>query len=236
MKVFAKFAVDQSYSASHGQMEDYYWFESDGFSIIELLETCPEIVEGNYVVQTYRDSKFLVPVGQPPDSLAWERWREQGFIGIIADASAMAAQNNFEFYVYECSPDEKRFFNTLSNDDYCGLNIRSVAIRSEADLFWNRLFDLSPDSYFCDGVMFKFITRRKLVFEKLIRSDAMASLSPKRKKEFKRSQAIWSEQVGMETGPEKCANEGCNRLRIKLGVFCVSHHRQMLKKFQQGQD
>lgn len=215
------------YWARHGQTRDYCWIESNGILLSELLSACPDVVEGQYVVRSYHNSAFLVPFGLPP-GVAWEKWYQDGLIGIVASASEISGDGYDEFFVYKDCPDND-FFRVLKEDEV-GLSGPLICEEANAAQFWERLIELGPESYISNGELFRFVTRNGALFEKFIGSNAVVSVPKKHKVEAERNWQVWLKSVGGEVGPEKCEELGCERLRIKLSLRCGRHHLDMLER------
>lgn len=213
----------------HGQTGDYFWVESAAIYLSDFLEECPQSVEGMYCVQTYLDSRFLVPdLSVSKQDYSWQRWHSGALIGIVASYQVLRDKPWNEYYIFEHSPDQRIFFDLP--DDKLGMTIGGEREEEIRVLLVERLNQLGAHSYLGSVDGFRFFTKSKAIVDKFLAGSTLARLPflEEEHGEAKRSgfYGILSEMLSQKP----CATQDCGAFRIVNGIFCPKHHVEMMHR------
>jgi hypothetical protein len=165
---------------SHGI---YEWLATDGE--FDILEACPEIVLGKYIVTTSIDSGPLTP----SEKEAAAGWRSHGKLAYspkIQDAKEIARAGWDEWYIFENSIDlgishiDENIFEAPQGNGHVNVFVNYGSVlhppeRNLADLFWPQLERISPESYVADNYYLTFVSMNRGIFS-LVRNAVEAVL------------------------------------------------------------
>lgn len=174
-----------------GKQGHYFWLartlDMQGTSrpLIHLLNSCPEVILGNFVIVTSLDSDALQLSPQQVN----DGWRQAGKLAIsprITDAEQIPFEWFDEWYIFDkptVPTDVEVFVNygTFSLGDprpavstmYIGTNAETTAQLVEGALelqqkFWAQIERIKPKSYMSNGNSFTFVTQDSGLFSKIV--------------------------------------------------------------------
>ena len=149
----------------------YFWLdwadEAPDRDIPWLIEACPEIVLGQYVVNTSFDSSPLYL----DEEMLKKGWCKNGELAIspkIERVQEIPHDMYDEWFVFQ---EPKRFSLSEAYVNYGGFSLVDSPKKSMLEPFWKQIEELQPENFFSEGQNLIFITRHKEIFEKLSKVD-----------------------------------------------------------------
>jgi hypothetical protein len=176
-----------------GKQGHYFWLarnldmQNTSRSLAHLLDPCPEVVLGKFVVVTSLDSGVLQLTPQQVSD-GWIQAGELAMSPRITDARDVPFEWFDEWYIFDNPPvptDVEVFVNygTFSLGDprptvstmYIGTDTERVAQLVEGALelqqkFWAQIERIKPKSYLANGNSFTFVTQDSDLFNKIVRA------------------------------------------------------------------
>lgn len=205
-----------------GQFENYYWFRSDNFlydelpSVIHLpsvpfqvIVTCFDGFGGGSLV--YADSPG---------------WRVVGDFAVASKLNALpelfTGASNAQVIIDRENSDE---FILENFDSFWESSCIADLEIEDTREFWNKFKRIDPYIYFSMYSVkgFTIISRGLELHQSFMNGIDWQTIEDfHRKLAQKRCAALWAD-LGPERGPEKCVENGCERLRIPLAIRCFMH-------------
>jgi hypothetical protein len=216
-----------SYSAWTGKTGPFHWIQSNAALALDLLEECVDLVEAKYIVMPTFDGCSLVPVRETQNA---DRWLAIGAPRIVASPREILwTSNGEEIYVFSEKPSDEivgliESTETVTADRFEALE---TVLQNE---FWEAMSKIAPETYIAQGQYFFMATSKQELFENVMQSKPVIQLPSRGVQDLMRRQQQRLQEVGPESGPEKCLHQNCTRLRVELGVFCAEHHLSMLSQ------
>jgi hypothetical protein len=140
------------------------------------LQLCPEIVLGKYVAITSIDSSEFVPTDKETAS-GWQSRGKIAYSPKIQNAQDIAHDGWDEWYIFDNPTDlgsshlADNIFEVPQEQGYVSVFVNyGFALhppeRSErlADLFWQQLVRIQPESYVADNDYLSFVSMNKALF------------------------------------------------------------------------
>lgn len=157
-----------------GSQGPYEWLATD--ENFDLLQICPKIVLGKYVAITSIDSSEFVPTDQETAT----GWRSHGRIADspkIQNVEELAREGWDEWYIFDNLIDlgnshlGDNVFEVPREEGHLSVFVNyGFALhppdRSKglADMFWQQLARIGPESYMADNDYLSFVTMNKALF------------------------------------------------------------------------
>ncbi len=160
----------------HGAQGPFRWLESPSHKIHDVLQVCPELVTGRYLVITSFDSSRMEPV--PSERL--NGWRVAGSALHVPplEGLELIPRNVFnEWYVFSAPPSDQKLEGFTSSGLTLGpaLGANAQAL-SSWDLkriqrnFWHQLQSASVETYLAGAGRLIFATRDQACFSAVLRN------------------------------------------------------------------
>jgi hypothetical protein len=158
-------------AGSHGA---YRWLASR-HDLENLLKLCPNVVLGKYLAVTSIDSSYLSPSAEET-SAGWESRRGIAYSPLVQSVEMLPRRGWDEWYVF-AHPTDLGVSRLNSNILDPALKAGEVGVfvnygfafhpperASLANLFWNQLDHIQPESYISDNDYLTFVTRDESLF------------------------------------------------------------------------
>lgn len=161
-------------AGSHGE---YEWLVTD--ENFDLLQLCPEVVQGKYVAVTSIDSGELIPTEQET-AAGWQRREKIAYSPKIRNQEELPRGGWDEWYIFNAPTDlgishlaenifevplQEGHLSVLVN--YCFALHPPERAKGLADLFWPQLVRIRPESYVADNDYLTFVTMNKTFFARV---------------------------------------------------------------------
>jgi hypothetical protein len=161
-----------------GSHDNYEWLVSD-HDLHTLLERCPEVVVGKYIAITSFDSGPLVP-NDDEQAAGWMNEGNIAYTPEIQSVENLPHELYDEWYVFR----EPRRIGTLVTAEknifegplrpghveafvnFGAFHLHKPDMKALADLFWEQLPWISPESYIADGECLIYVSSNKELFAK----------------------------------------------------------------------
>lgn len=205
-----------------GQHEDYYWFRSDNFLFDELPSVIRVPLVPFQVVVTCFD-------GFGGGAFVYSDcpgWRVVGDLAVANKLNALpelfTGADNAQVIIDRENSDE------LILENFEGFEESSCLVDLEIEdtrEFWNKFKLIDPYIYFSMNLFRRFtiISRGIELHQSFMNNIDWPTIEEfHRKSAQERCAALWAD-LGPERGPEKCVENGCERLRIPLAIRCFMH-------------
>ncbi len=168
-----------------GSRGAYKWLVSE-FELDDLLKFCPAVVLGRYLAITSIDSGQL-SLNAKEDLVGWESRQGIAYSPLVQSVEKLPRGGWDEWYVFQQPTDlgvsrlgtnifdppvQRGEIAVLVN--YC-FALHPPERSSLADLFWNQLDWIQPDSYIADNDFLTFVTRDESLFDAVCRAINQAS-------------------------------------------------------------
>ncbi len=156
---------------SHGA---YKWLSSR-HDLDDLLKLCPDVVLGKYLAVTSIDSGYRSPSAEET-SAGWESRRGIAYSPLIRSVEKLLRGGWDEWYVFAQPADlgvsrlgENIFDSALKAGEVgvfvnYGFTLHLPERAGPADLFWNQVDHIQPESYIADNDYLTFVTRDESLF------------------------------------------------------------------------
>jgi hypothetical protein len=151
-----------------GTTGEYEWLETD-HNIQEFVTLCAQVITGNYLVITAVDGGSFKPSCEDA-AVGWTVSCEIAYSPRIESAASLPPKS---YYLQFCAPDEWLIYTALSAPvgsishgnvfstkiepgvvfrfaNFCGFRFSDPAVKVLADLFWEQIAWLRPESYVAD--------------------------------------------------------------------------------------
>ncbi len=156
--------MEKSLLGIHGE---YTWFKFPNVSLMYLLDKCPQIVVGKYLIYASIDNGPMILRKEEIDK-GWSVKKGIGYSPVISSIEEVLDEGPYEFYVYENSqkigskglpalyggPDLGDPTKILENMDptWCKVSAKEQAGRTceLQGIFWMQIESVSPESYISD--------------------------------------------------------------------------------------
>jgi hypothetical protein len=157
-----------------GSRGAYKWLSSR-HELKDLLRLCPSVVLEKYVAVTSIDSGYLHPIDV--EKLAgWESRQGIGYSPLVQSVETLPRDRWDEWYVFAQPVDlgASRLGSNIFNPylkpgeigvfvNYC-FALHLPEMKDLADLFWDQINRLQPESYISDNDYLTFVTRNDNLF------------------------------------------------------------------------
>jgi len=144
-----------------GCQSDYFWVEWERGFLVRLLARVPDVVLGQYVINTSFDSGSLTL----SDEERRHGWRSAGQLAYspkIVDVQSVP-HDQFEEWLVFVKPTEIQSWEALVN--YGGMSLTNPICDSLRERLWSQIASVRPESYLADGDRLIFITRSQKLHE-----------------------------------------------------------------------
>lgn len=229
-----------SLELKRGEFGNFHWLRSEDLPIFDLFDTLDlfDIIDLPSIPFQVIVTRYGYD-GGARNYGAWDGWRHIGECAIIGPVSTMP-QLEYDLgcaqIVIDGSHSDAQIANVLQN--FKEPKSLTDMTNAHADYFWKAFELLNPYCYYSNWEVgaLTLILRDKEQLDQFV--GAVDEAETKRlyiEEEQKKRRSFW-ESFGAELGPEKCIEEGCDRLRIQLSIRCFIHHlfdRKYLPKLRE---
>jgi hypothetical protein len=158
-----------------GSRGAYFWLTTSEHDLYSLLESCPPIVLDKYIAITSFDSG---PLSLNPSELedGWESRAEIAYSPRITSIEKLPHDVYDEWYVFRAQTDVGKLFRgnvfetwmrvgqVAAFVNFGGFSLHHANMQTLADLFWEQLELIQPESFIADGDLLNFVTRDRDLF------------------------------------------------------------------------
>lgn len=157
-----------------GKYQNYFWIEWHNVSISlnDLLDNCPQIALGKYLINTAWDSGSL-SLGDEEIKQGWRKHNESTLSPIIEDVSVIQSYGYDEWYVFD-KPTYIKDYEVFVNYGGFSLQPETEIYLEISKRFWQQIINLNPESYLAEGCNLIFITKNEKLFEQISSSSKLA--------------------------------------------------------------
>ena len=168
-----------------GSAGAYKWLVGE-FELDDLLKFCPAVVLGRYLAITSIDSSQLSPTAEEK-LVGWESRQGIAYSPLVQSVETLPRGGWDEWYVFK-QPEDLGVSRLASNIFDPAVKRGEVADfvnyafalhpperSSLADLFWNQLDWIQPESYIADNDFLTFVTRDESLYDAVCRAINRAS-------------------------------------------------------------
>jgi hypothetical protein len=159
----------ESFQLTVGMHDEYQWLACR-HSVDDLLELCPELVLGRYVVVTSVDSGQFVPTAEEL-AAGWEFRNGIAYSPMIENVEALPHEGWDEWYVFDDRVDLGGMAARESNPfeasltagavyafvNYCDLGLHRPATESISPYFWKQFDWIRPRAYIAESSDYLFV-------------------------------------------------------------------------------
>lgn len=201
-----------------GVQRNYHWLRSNQVNIKDFFAWVSAPKDGFRFGGFIFDGSTRKPnlTALSPIRLSWPKVEFTGIGDYLIFLPPDALESDIQF-----------FLKDLLNSHYPLRNPHDLTDVDNTH-FWNQIEIAAPIFYYRqDGNDFLVVCRDKEMLAKFMLSSGFQSSEERTKAELIAERpASWKkhfQSLGPECGPEKCVEEGCDNLRIKVAVRCVKH-------------
>jgi hypothetical protein len=169
-------------SVGVGSRGPYEWLVSK-HTLDDLLRASPQVVMGRYIAVTAFDSGPL-RLNDGEKAAGWESRNDITYTPEVVNIDSLPRDQYDEWYVFEQRPDHMgrlvppatNVFEVLprTGEVHIFVNFGGAVLRPEmrdlADLFWQQLDWIRPESYIADGDYLTFVSKNNALFSSALQS------------------------------------------------------------------
>jgi hypothetical protein len=163
-----------------GRQGQYEWLASGGYDLHSLLQLCPEVFLDKYLAVTSFDSGSLVP-NDAEKNAGWVSEEEIAYSPQIMSTENLPHDLYDEWYVFcqprrlgSLAPRDKNIFEASIHErqvhnfvNFGALHLHKPDMKAIADLFWQQLSWIAPESYVADGECLAYVSSNEELFAKV---------------------------------------------------------------------
>jgi hypothetical protein len=213
---------------STGTRENYNWLESNQLTIEDFFASVTP-PRGGFRIAGFPGIRFdrshenVDHTALGPIQFLWPKPEFTG----MGDYMVMVTPNQVESDIKFFLKDAFRWNQPLRDPEY-----RDIATNEH---FWNHVLTAKPLLYYSQHCYdFVLVCSDKKFLAEFLLSNRFQSSEERAKAELIAERPhLWQEHfeaLGPECGPEKCIEESCENLRIKVAIRCVSHQLKLYKR------